>query len=391
MGADNRKDNIDSRSNRQGKQRGKKRGIHQGEGRGDDRRQSDGKRVAAVDVGSNTVRLMVAEKKPGLFGEDAQSSFDVLKRSFKITRLGEGLGERGGSTMILGQGAIDRTIKVLVQFKDTWEKLEALDCRVVATSAARDAENKNDFVDAAKKIGIRVEIISEREEAELALLGIARTVDLKSGTALAFDIGGGSTEFTLTENGVVVDTLSTDLGVVRLKEMFIFNDPPTNIEMEELEKFVEKRVQLVYNRTVYNRYRGKFEKEDGEEDGKKEDQPFPHPSSLTSSVDILVGTAGTVTTLAAMDMGVKATKDYNPTRVDGYTLSYSRVQEYLDILKSITNEERLLKYPVLENGREDVITTGVVIVIKIMKVFGMEILTVSDGGLLEGIVLDLMG
>jgi exopolyphosphatase / guanosine-5'-triphosphate,3'-diphosphate pyrophosphatase len=188
--------------------------------------------VAAVDVGTNTVRLMIAEKKPGYLEGDAQSSFDVLKRSFEITRLGEGLGTRVGGEMVLGQEAIDRTINVLTQFKESWKKLGVSDCRVVATSAARDAKNSNDFVDAAKNNGIRVEIISEREEAELALLGIARTVDLSNGTAMTFDVGGGSTEFTLTESGVVVDTLSTDLGVVRLKEMFIAHDPPLKNELK---------------------------------------------------------------------------------------------------------------------------------------------------------------
>ena len=328
----------------------------------------NGKRVAVVDVGTNTVRLMVAEQKPRYLEGDETSSFDVLKRSFKITRLGEGLGTRVGNGMILSQGAIDRTINVLQQFKKSWEKLGVLDYRVVATSAARDAKNGDEFVDSAKKVGIKVEIISEKEEAKLALLGIARTVDISNGIALTFDVGGGSTEFTLTENGAVVDSLSTDLGVVRLKEMFIVHDPPKQNELKELEKFVEKRLAIVYNRTAYDRMR--------------------------RNKVILVGTAGTVTTLAAMaiiDMGVKSTKDYDPKSVDGYTLSYLQVLAYLDILKSMTNEERLLKYPVLEKGREDVITVGVVIVAVIMKVLRMDILTVSDSGLLEGIVLDLMG
>ncbi len=371
--------------------------------------------MAAVDVGTNTVRLMVAEKKPGHLEGDAQSSFDVLKRDFKIARLGEGLGVKVGSAMILGQRAIDRTINVLTQFKRSWEKLGVSDYRVVATSAARDAKNSNDFVGAAKNIGISVEIISEREEAELALLGIARTVDLSNGTAMTFDVGGGSTEFTLTENGMVVDTLSTDLGVVRLMEMFIAHDPPLKNELKELEKFVEKRLGMVYNRMLQNKYCngdcGKLEEEDGGGDDQSESRPPSYissgassmdisvessvassvVSSVASSIDILIGTAGTATTLAAMDMGVKSTKDYNPTRVDGYTLSYLRVKEYLDILKSMTNRERLLKYPVLEKGREDVITVGVVIVAVIMKMFEMEILTVSDSGLLEGMVLDLLG
>jgi exopolyphosphatase/guanosine-5'-triphosphate,3'-diphosphate pyrophosphatase len=104
-----------------------------------------------------------------------------------------------------------------------------------------------------------------------------------------------------------------------------------------------------------------------------------------------VGTAGTATTLAAIDMGVKSVHEYDPSRVDGYSLSYSRISEYLDSFRSITNEGRLLKYPVLERGREDVITVGVVIVLSVMRAFGRETLTVSDGGLLEGIVIGLMG
>ncbi|GEM_PF-820006 len=337
-----------------------------------------------MDVGSNTVRLMVAEEKPGPKRGDKRPPFDVLERSNKITRLGEGMGDGWRKGRGLKVGAIERTVDALSRFKSMWEELGASDYKVVATSAAREAENGGELVGAAEDLGIGVDIISELEEARLSLAGIAGSagVDIDRGSALIFDVGGGSTEFTLTEGGRVVDTISTDLGVVRLKEMFLAHDPPEEIEILDLKNFVEKRLSLVYNR--YTSGAGK-KRRNPRGVGERNRIDFPTPP-----FDKLVGTAGTVTTIAAIDMEVESVDRYDPVNVDGYTLSYSRISELFDTLKSITNEERLTRFPVLERGREDVIVAGIVIVLSVMKTFDQGLLTSSDSGLLEGIAIDLL-
>jgi exopolyphosphatase/guanosine-5'-triphosphate,3'-diphosphate pyrophosphatase len=301
------------------------------------------------------------------------------------------MGDGGGEGALKG-GAVERTVGALSRFREEWTGLDVSSYRVVATSAAREAKNGGELVRAAGELGIGVEIISELEEARLSLSGIAGSagVDIGRGSALIFDVGGGSTEFTLTEGGKVVDTLSTDIGVVRLTEMFVASDPPGEREILDIEKFVENRLAMIYNR--YTSGGGK-KKEPARKGEVKEFQGvrgirdgFPKPP-----FDRLVGTAGTVTTLAAIDMGVESVDRYDPESVDGHTLSYSRISELFDILRSITGGERLTRYPVLEKGREDVIVAGVVIVLSVMKAFGQGLLTASDSGLLEGMVVDILG
>ncbi|MBN1572306.1 MAG: hypothetical protein JW984_03825 [Deltaproteobacteria bacterium] len=339
-----------------------------------------------MDVGSNTVRLMVAEGRSGPERGDKRPPFDVMARRFKITRLGEGMGDGWKEGRALKRGAIERTVGALSQFKEEWTRLKVYDYRVVATSAAREAENGGELVDAAEDLGIAVEIISELEEARLSLVGIAGSagIDIDRGSALIFDVGGGSTEFTLTENGRVLGTLSTDLGVVRLTEMFVAHNPPEEREILNIEKFVENRLSMIYNRLTAGD--GKWSGNGGKGGMEGDRVDFPK-----LPFDRLVGTAGTVTTLAAIDMGVESVDKYDPARVDGYRLDRSRISGIFDILRSIPNEERLSRYPVLEKGREDVIVAGVVIVLSVMKTFGQKLLTASDSGLLEGIVVDLIG
>jgi exopolyphosphatase/guanosine-5'-triphosphate,3'-diphosphate pyrophosphatase len=180
------------------------------------------------------------------------------------------------------------------------------------------------------------------------------------------DVGGGSTEFILTESGVVSDIISTDLGVVRLRERYIRTYPPSPQSLIDLQNWLDNRIELVYNR--FNVPRGVRNVAPAENDVR------------------LVGTAGTATSLAAMDMNSEA---YNPTEIDGYRVSRDAVGAFIANVSALHQEEILERYPILMKGREDVILPGMMIIAAAMDRFNTDSLIVSDRGLLEGIVEQL--
>lgn len=303
--------------------------------------------LAAVDVGSNTVRLMVGRA-------DTDRGLHVIERAQRITRLGEGM----GTSRRLKREAIDRTTVALAGFKRLWEERGVTVYRAVATSAVREAQNADEFIDAARSVGVDIEVISGTQEARLVMDGIAPTVAGGQGDLIVLDIGGGSTEFIYAVDGVVKDIVSTDLGVVRATERFLPGDPPGPQEMARLLNFVEKRIDAVYNRfTTAGR-------------------PLR-----------LAGTAGTVTTLAAVDLGLD---DYAPNAVEGRLLTRDRIDSILKEFMTMTNRRRLAAYPVMTEGRQDVIIAGIVIAGAVMARFGCSQLIVSDRGILEGIIEGLI-
>lgn len=309
-------------------------------------------RAASVDVGTNTVRFLVAEDK------SRGKSFDVIWRGHSITRLGEGIGKFVDRRGNLKGEAIKRTIDALLDFREIWESLGASQYRAIATSAVREAENSDEFIGQAKRIGVKVEIISEGEEARLSLRGIRNVVDIGSGQTVVFDIGGGSTEFVHSVDGELKNIVGTDLGVIRLRESFIKGYPPKMEEIAKLSNFLDKHLKMVYNRI-----------------------------EISGLIPRLVGTAGTATSLAAMDIGIS---DYDPTLIDGYTIASSKLDDIIDSVAVLSEREILEKYPILNGGREDVILPGMMIARAILETFQASEFTVSDSGLLEGIVERLM-
>jgi exopolyphosphatase / guanosine-5'-triphosphate,3'-diphosphate pyrophosphatase len=303
--------------------------------------------VASVDMGSNTVRLMVADRA-------ATGGIDVLFRSQVITRLGEGM---GGSRW-LSDRAMARTGEALGGFKNEWERIGVTRYRAVATSAVREAENADEFIGIAGDKGVLVEVISGLDEARLVMDGISPTISMSRGTFVTIDIGGGSTEFILVINGLIRDIISTGLGVVRLTERFLPDDPPERDGLERLSNFVENEIDRIYN---------KF--------------------NLQNNVPSLVGTAGTVTTLAAVHRGLES---YDPVLVEGHLLDDGFIHRILDEFLGMTGRQRLARYPIIQEGRQDVIIAGLVILKVIMNRFGSHGIRVSDRGLLEGIIEGLL-
>ena len=302
--------------------------------------------VASIDIGTNTVRLLVLETKPdGGLREVAQVR--------AITRLGKGMDTE---KKLLGD-RVEETISVLTKFRNECCKFEPLTIRAVATSAVREASNQKDFVSRVKKeAGLEIEVVSWEEEADLMIKGVLWKLPNIEKDILVFDIGGGSTEFLLARDRKIISSFGTQLGTVRLTEKFISRHPVGLNEYKALETHFRRELKVV----------------------KEKLSDFPP--------EVLVGTAGTVTTLAAIDGDVYP---YDPEAIHGRSLTFKRVEELLEDLKKKSLAERSAMRAI-EKGREDLIIAGGALVLEAMRVFECNLLTVSEYGLREGLVLDTL-
>ncbi len=195
-------------------------------------------RYAAVDIGSNSIRLLVADV-PG------SGAIQTLAEDRQVTRLGESAFRDGR----LGEDAMELSLQVLERMGRTYQKLEVLGVRAVATSAVRDASNQAEFVErASQAAGTSVEVISGAEEARLIHLGVQSRWPHPGKRVLIVDVGGGSAEIILGENGRLVEAFSKPLGAVRLREVFLKNDPPTPEELRHMDEYIEERLSNVVRR-----------------------------------------------------------------------------------------------------------------------------------------------
>ena len=294
--------------------------------------------VAAIDLGTNTARLLIATRNP----------YRQILLNRTITRLGGGFTREQG----LSEEAQLRSIAALKEFAREISLHEAARVRAVATSAVRDARNGESF---CKRVlveaGIELEVIDGAEEALLTLRGVASILDDKSGDLAVFDVGGGSTEYTLASAVEPVFSRSLPIGVVRLTE--------GKAGVAEMEDKIRRELTAL--------------KRELEEEGLSE----------RFGKATLIGTAGTATSLAAIHLGMK---DYDYSRVNNHTMPFSEVERIFDLLRPLAPEERL-KVPGLEPGREDLIIAGILAVLQTMRVFGFKTFKVSDSGLLEGLIL----
>ncbi len=296
----------------------------------------------SIDIGSNTVRLLIMEA-------DDAGGFKEVDSERVICRLGEGI----NSEKRLLPHRMDLTLDVLQRFRDQCRKYGDIPIRVVATSAVREASNREEFVHLAQeRAGLDVEIISWEEEARLTVEGVFWRLP-SSGKTLIFDIGGGSTEFIFSQDKQVLASTGTYLGVVRLTEQFISQHPVDAGEIENLRNHIREQLDRVHFRL-------------GE----------PSPEKL-------IGTAGTVTTLAAMDRNIFP---YDPEKIHGLVLPLDNIQRLFEDLKVKSLEQRL-EIPSLERGREDLIIAGTTLVLETMAAFQCTHLTVSEYSLREGILL----
>lgn len=304
-------------------------------------------RLGAIDLGSNTVRLLVAQV-------DAVRGLSPLHAEQRVTRLGEGLAR----SRRLAPAALERTLATVRAYRDRARALGAERIILVATAAVREAANRADLLEPlAAEGGLEVRVASGTEEARLTLLGVAAGLPAAEDAMSVMDIGGGSTELIAAAGHRPVASVSLPLGVVRLAESYFRADPLDPTEYDACAAHV--RVALA------------------------EAWPVIRPAAPRR----LVGTAGTVTTLAALDLGLTA---YESARVHGHQLSRTAVERVRDRVGSLTAAERA-RLPCVEPGRADLLVPGIAIALGVLDGLGLSELTVSDMGLREGILLDAVG
>ena len=308
--------------------------------------------LAGIDIGTNTIRLLVTDT--------SETTHRELYSGRTITRLGQELDRTG----VLAPEARERSLKAIEAFAQVIGRHSVDHLAAVGTSALRKASNAGEFITAVRnRAGIDVSIITGDDEAKLTLLGVRRALSpgRQRGTdplasALVLDIGGGSTELIATADGRIDSMTSIPLGAVYLTERILKSDPPLREEMATLRKVVGKELDAWERETI-----------------------------RSSSVAVVAGTAGTITTLAAMDQALAV---YDPTRINGYILARASLDRLVDML-SVRSLDARRQIAGLESGREDIILAGAVVAQEIIDRCGASEMLVSDWGLREGIVFDL--
>ena len=304
------------------------------------------KRVAAIDCGTNSIRLLVADGGP--------SGLCDVHREMRVVRLGEGVDETGR----LAPAAIERTRLALLDYSATINTLGAGEIRMVATSASRDAANADVFRNVVHEVlGIEPEVITGLAEAELSFVGAVAGLPGVASPLLVADIGGGSTELVLGEvvESSVIAAHSMDVGCVRMTERHLHDDPPTEDQIEAA--VTDLRAAL---------------------EGAAADVPLSEAAAF-------VGVAGTVTTVAALALELPA---YDPVAIHGSVVEYEQVVEVTDRLLAMTRAERAA-LPVMHPGRVDVIGGGALVLRTVMEFAGVDEVIASEQDILDGIALSL--
>jgi exopolyphosphatase/guanosine-5'-triphosphate,3'-diphosphate pyrophosphatase len=300
-------------------------------------------RVAAVDIGTNSTRLLIADVSGP--GRDAQLT--TIVRRTQITRLGKGVNE----TRRLDSEAIARTVAVLTEYQDVIAAHDVTRLRMTATSASRDATNRDEFFDPVERLmGVRPELLSGNDEAALEFLGATAGL-AEPEPYLVVDVGGGSTEF-IAGVDEPAELMSIDVGCVRLTEQFLHSDPPTAEELSVAVSVVRDHLTDV-DRAVTGAAHAKT----------------------------LIGTAGTVWTLGAIELGVDAS---DSERIHHFRLSRAAAEEIFRTLATEPIAQRRHN-PGLEPGRVDVIVGGVIVVVSVMRHWGFDEMLISEADILDGL------
>jgi exopolyphosphatase / guanosine-5'-triphosphate,3'-diphosphate pyrophosphatase len=301
--------------------------------------------VAAIDCGTNSTRLLVA-------GPDGKPR----DRLMRITRLGQGVDERHR----LDPAAVERTVSVLREYRMVMDRERVGRVRMTATSAARDAANRDDFfVAATAAVGVRPELLGGEEEGRLSFVGATMELDPASGPWLVVDIGGGSTELAVGPDiaGAPTAVRSLDMGCVRITERFLRCDPPSPDQLAAARRHVAAILAGV----------------------SREEPAFGDGTTL-------VGLAGTVSALAAIDQRIGG---YDRQRLHHYTLTRMAVERLLSELAGEPAAARRLR-PGLEPDRADVIVGGTVVLAEVMHHFHFETCLTSEADILDGLVSTLL-
>lgn len=294
--------------------------------------------VGAIDCGTNSTRLLV--------GDGVRS----VDRRMVITRLGQGVDATGR----LAPDAIERTVAVLRDFRAALDEHGVERVRITATSAARDAANRDEFFDAAEAaVGARPELLSGDEEALLAFRGATAELDPGMGPFLVVDIGGGSTEVVVGRDQPV-GFRSLDVGCVRLTERFLEHDPPRPEELANALGVVQDHLK---------------------------DLVRDVPAVMDAAR--FVGLAGTVSAAAAVEQGLH---EYDRDRIHHFTLTRAAAE---DVFRTLATEPRAdrIHNPGLEEARADVIVGGLIVLVSVFRFFDFDTCLVSESDILDGLIL----
>ena len=303
-------------------------------------------RVAAIDCGTNSTRLLIGRVEDGRLVTE--------QREMRITRLGQGVGRTGR----FDPDAVERTLAVLREYRKYMDEHGVTKVRATATSAARDAANRDELFDPADEIlGARPELISGDEEAALSFAGAVSELDPAQGPFAVVDIGGGSTEFVLGRTGVQ-GAISVDMGCVRLTEQYLHGDPPTAEELANCLSIVELHLDDV-RRAVPG----------------------------IDDAATFVGLAGTVSTAAAVEIGLAT---YDRDRIHHFVLTKEAAEDVFRTLATEPLADRIHN-PGFERERADVIVGGMCVLVSIMRRFGFSDCLVSEADILDGLALDIGG
>jgi exopolyphosphatase/guanosine-5'-triphosphate,3'-diphosphate pyrophosphatase len=301
--------------------------------------------IASVDLGTNSTRVLV--------GRPTGAGLEILDRRSTITRLGQGVGASGR----LAPDAVERTLDCLRGYREILDRHGVERVRVAATSASRDAANRDEFFGAVEAlIGTRPELLSGDEEGRLSFRGATGELDPASGPFLVVDIGGGSTEF-IVGTDRAEGVMSVDIGCVRLTEKFLHHDPP---QPEELSACISLT------------------------DAYLDDVVREIPAAAEART--LVGLAGTVTTVAAVEIGLET---YDRDRIHHFHLTREAAE---DVFRTLAIESRAdrVHNPGLEEARADVIVGGCCVLVALFRRLGFDEMIVSEADILDGLALSLL-
>jgi exopolyphosphatase / guanosine-5'-triphosphate,3'-diphosphate pyrophosphatase len=309
------------------------------------------RRVAAIDCGTNSIRLLIADLDP-----DTGTLLDVDRR-MEIVRLGEGVDR----TRRLSPGALERTFAACDRYAAAIAEAGVEGLRFVATSASRDVSNRDDFVAGVRsRLGVDPEVVTGHEEAALSFAGATRELRGAGGETaetpfLVIDIGGGSTEFVLGGRDIEA-AVSVDVGCVRMTERHLHDDPPSAVQVAAARSDVEAAVDLAAESVALDR------------------------------AATLVGLAGSVTTVAAMALDLPA---YDSEAIHHSRIPAAQVADVAERLLAMTHAERAV-LPFMHPGRVDVIGAGALVLDTVLRRTGADSVLVSEHDILDGIAWSVL-
>jgi exopolyphosphatase/guanosine-5'-triphosphate,3'-diphosphate pyrophosphatase len=307
--------------------------------------------LASIEIGTNSIRMLIAEK--GISG----NTLKPILRKRVITRLGKNFNKK--EARIIEPEPMSRSISVLRNFFDIARQFDIPSPIVVATGVVREARNRNNFIALIdKKLGHTVKVITGEEESYLTCRGVLSSLDHRREPLVIFDCGGGSTEFIWTNNKKG-ETISINLGAVILTDDYLSTDPPCDEEIYQLIKYIE------------NKFKVKLQ----------------YIKELCKGAFSLVGTGGTIISLAAMIHGIRET-EFNE-KLNGLVIKRKDIEVLFAKMKEVPEAKRL-NLTGLEPGREDIVLAGTIIITKIMDYFEKDEIITCYSDLLEGILLQYM-